>query len=102
MSLSLGSILTFLETAAGDAGGIAAQPTTIGKIETAVTDALTLASALDPGIAPFVVVGKLVASYAPTIVTDVEHLLTKAEPTPEDIAALLAGAQELRNPGAIT
>lgn len=60
--------------------------------------AANVAGAIDPALLPILVIGKAAAAALPSLIDDVNRLISKADPTPEDIKAVRDTIASLGNP----
>lgn len=60
--------------------------------------AANVAGAIDPALLPIIVIGKAAAAALPGLIDDVNRLISKAEPTADDIRALRDTIAGLDNP----
>lgn len=76
----------------------------VQAIESGLATVASAAETLDPGIAPFVVLGQAAAAAIPGIIDDVVNLIGgttasgSATPSPADVQALANKIQGLSNP----
>lgn len=76
--------------------------TQLQTIETEIGAGLTLAGnvagAIDPALIPFILVGKAAAAAIPSLLDDANRLLSKQDPTAQDIADFRDSIASLNNP----
>lgn len=68
------------------------------EVDTVINTAGTIGSAIAPQYAAFIVLGQALAKQFPALLNDVENLLSKKDPTPEDNQAVSAKIVSLLNP----
>ena len=70
----------------------------VTAIEAGISTVASAGETLDPALAPFIVIGQAAAAALPELIDDVTGLLSGAQPSDADKAALAAKIQALANP----